>query len=123
MADNIELSPEEMAEMIEGGSPWVRDLAISVLGEVRKVAWWDMFGPLDDLVLGGALVAKAAALKPGEFVKCEQSEIPETVWTRHRKKYADPARHGLKLADAPAAAGVFRYPDGTLGMVIGYGQA
>jgi hypothetical protein len=105
----------------DAGEPLRRDHVIKGLGQGD--GWWDMFGPLDPAIIG-EIAMVTDKLKPGEAAKCDKALIPEPIWTRHRAKFTDPTRHGLKLQDEPAAIAAFRYDDDSgVGLLIGYAQA
>lgn len=103
---------EEIAEKFGAGEVLPRDVAIAAVGEVRGIAWWDMFA-----------VPVVLTLDAGVMVKCEVDAIPAAQWERHRADYRAPGGHGLKLESAPAAVGLFRYPEGGYGAAIGYRAA
>lgn len=112
--EDSEAYEARLLSLFDSGVKMPRELAISLIGRKRDIAWWDMFGPLD------AGTFAPSGLEPDEMVKIERASIPAPVWDRHRAKFANPERHGLQLRDEPEAIGVFRYPEGEYGLVIGY---
>lgn len=104
-------------EIYADGVALPRDLAVRI---IDLDGWWDMFGPLDGDVIGAKLREAADHLPAGGMVKVQQADVPNEIWDRHRKKYHDPGRHGLRLKSDPDEIAVLRYADGGIGMMIGY---
>ena len=105
---------DAILKMVAIGQPVPRHLVIDAVGSRASNGWWDMIGPLPDKV------RSLSSVNHDCVVACKVENIPADIWAKHRKDYAAPGGHGLKLQNAPSFVGMFKYENGQTGALIFY---
>lgn len=101
----------------KAGKTVARDELVDAVGCEWANGWWNMIGPVEEPL------PSARGLKPGEAVRRALDDLPAAVRQAHADDF-NAGRHGLRLADEPAAVLVFRYDrgphEGKIGVLIGH---